>query len=214
MRAPASFPYPASSPPRTVCLVLLAPLLSLAQGIAPTPSHPLAPAADAARVAAPTAPLAHPPLVPHPPPPSPRAPRQQQQQRPVRFTHADASTPPRTGRQAMNLPAQMPHISPHLSPRLSPRLCLLAAAAVLAGCASVSPDGLRGDVATLAAGRTGGVQASLPAADPAARASAEKSVEGWLAQPLTQDASVRIAMIQNPGLKARTAEMGVADAER
>ena len=27
MRAPASFPYPASSPPRTVCLVLLAPLL-------------------------------------------------------------------------------------------------------------------------------------------------------------------------------------------
>src|SRR3989344_4815164 len=229
MRAPASFPYPASSPPRTVCLVLLAPLLSLAQGIAPTPSHPLAPAADAARVAAPTAPLAHPALVPHPPPrhthvhrrrsqkpppSSPRAPRQQQQQRPVRFTHADASTPPRTGRQAMNLPAQMPHISPHLSPRLSPRLCLLAAAAVLAGCASVSPDGLRGDVATLAAGRTGGVQASLPAADPAARASAEKSVEGWLAQPLTQDAAVRIALLHNPGLQARLAALGVADAER
>src|SRR3989344_5155351 len=77
MRAPASFPYPASSPPRTVCLVLLAPLLSLAQGIAPTPSHPLAPAADAARVAAPTAPLAHPALVPQPPcpsaPPPPRS---------------------------------------------------------------------------------------------------------------------------------------------
>lgn len=67
MRAPASFPYPASSPPRTVCLVLLAPLLSLAQGLAPTPSHPLAPAADAAHVAAPTAPLAHPALVPQPP---------------------------------------------------------------------------------------------------------------------------------------------------
>src|SRR3989344_1359163 len=68
MRAPASFPYPASSPPRTVCLVLLAPLLSLAQGIAPTPSHPLAPAADAARVAAPTAPPAHPPPRPPRPP--------------------------------------------------------------------------------------------------------------------------------------------------
>src|SRR3989344_391854 len=74
MRAPASFPYPASSPPRTVCLVLLAPLLSLAQGIAPTPSHPLAPAADAARVAAPTAPLAPPPHPPSPgPPPPPRS---------------------------------------------------------------------------------------------------------------------------------------------
>lgn len=60
MCASASFPYSSSSPPRTIGLVLLAPLLSLAQGIAPTPSSPPAPAADAAHVAAPTAPLAHP----------------------------------------------------------------------------------------------------------------------------------------------------------
>ena len=50
------------------------------------------------------------------------------------------------------------------------RLSLLGAALALVGCASVSPDGLRGDVAQLTAGRTAGVQAALPAADAAAKA--------------------------------------------
>lgn len=94
-------------------------------------------------------------------------------------------------------------------------LSVLAAAAVLAGCASVSPDGLRGDVAALTAGRTGSTQAAaLPANDAAARAKAEQSLQGWLAQPLTQDAAVRIALLNNPGLQARLAALGVADAER
>ena len=94
------------------------------------------------------------------------------------------------------------------------RLTILAAALVLAGCASVSPDGLRSDVAALTQGRTGGVQAALPAADPAARATAQQSINGWLTQPLTQDAAVRIALLNNPGLQARLAALGVADAER
>ena len=95
------------------------------------------------------------------------------------------------------------------------RLCVLAAAALLAGCASVSPDGLRSDVAELTAGRTAGVpQAALPATDPAARAQAQQSIHGWLAQPLTQDAAVRIALLNNPGLQARLAALGVADAQR
>ncbi|MCO5355027.1 TolC family protein [Acidovorax kalamii] len=98
---------------------------------------------------------------------------------------------------------------PHLQ-----RLSTFAAALALAGCASVSPDGLRGDVAALTQGRTGGVQAALPATDPAARATAQHSIEGWLAQPLTQDAAVRIALLNNPGLQARLAALGVADAER
>ena len=95
------------------------------------------------------------------------------------------------------------------------RLSVLAAAALLAGCASVSPDGLRSDVASLTAGRTAGVaQAALPAMDPSARAKAQQSIDGWLAQPLTQDAAVRIALLNNPGLQARLAALGVADAER
>lgn len=95
------------------------------------------------------------------------------------------------------------------------RLSVLAAATLLAGCASVSPDGLRSDVASLTAGRTAGVaQAALPATDPSARARAQQSIDGWLAQPLTQDAAVRIALLNNPGLQARLAALGVADAER
>src|SRR3989344_1646808 len=105
MRAPASFPYPASSPPRTVCLVLLAPLLSLAQGIAPTPSHPLAPAADAARVAAPTAPLAHPALVPQPP--LPRAPPT-----PHRHHHGHHGSSSSNGQSASPTPMHQRHHAP------------------------------------------------------------------------------------------------------
>ena len=88
-------------------------------------------------------------------------------------------------------------------------LAVLCGAALLAGCASVSPDGLRGDVAALTAGRTSVVpQAALPATDPQARAQAQQSIESWLAQPLTQDAAVRIALLNNPGLQARLAALG------
>lgn len=101
------------------------------------------------------------------------------------------------------------------APALVRRLLALAATGALAGCASVSPDGLRGDVAALTAHRTGSTPpATLPDAAPAARAEAKQSIEGWLAQPLTQDAAVRIALLNNPGLEARLAALGVADAER
>ena len=64
------------------------------------------------------------------------------------------------------------------------RLSVLAAAALLAGCASVSPDGLRSDVASLTAGRTAGVaQAALPATDPSARAKAQQSSTAGLPSP-------------------------------
>ena len=94
------------------------------------------------------------------------------------------------------------------------RLSVLAAAALLAGCASVSSDGLRSDVASLTASRTAGVaQAALPAMEPSARAKSQQSIDGWLAQPLTQDAAVRIALLNNPGLQARLAALGIRTGE-
>ncbi|GKT16251.1 TolC family protein [Acidovorax sp. SUPP2522] len=91
----------------------------------------------------------------------------------------------------------------------------LAAALLLAGCASVSPDGLRSQVQTLADGRSAGVAApALPSADPAARARADAAIVQWLAGPLAADDAVRIALLRNPGLQARLAALGVADAQR
>ena len=60
-------------------------------------------------------------------------------------------------------------------------LALLAATAVLAGCASVSPDGLRGDVQTLIGQRSGVANAALPSTDAATRAQAQNAMRGWLA---------------------------------
>ena len=94
------------------------------------------------------------------------------------------------------------------------RLALLASAAVLAGCASVSPDGLRGEMQALVAERTGIANAALPSTDAATRAQAQGAISGWLAHPLTQDAAVRIALLNNPGLQAQLATLGIADAER
>ena len=94
------------------------------------------------------------------------------------------------------------------------RLALLASAAVLAGCASVSPDGLRGDVQALVGQRTGAADTTLPSSDAATRAQSQEAIRGWLAQPLTQDAAVRIALLNNPGLQAQLAALGIADAQR
>ena len=95
------------------------------------------------------------------------------------------------------------------------RLALLAAAAtLLAGCASVAPDGLRGDVAALAASPTAGSPPVLPATGATAAQDAQKAIEDALAQPLTQEAAVRVALLNNPGLRARLAALGIADAQR
>lgn len=80
----------------------------------------------------------------------------------------------------------------------------------LAGCTAVAPDGQRSAVAQLTQGRTGGVDAMLEAPG---SASAQQVAE-LLAQPLTGDTAVRIALLNNPGLQAAFSQLAISDADR
>ncbi|MEG0923303.1 MAG: TolC family protein [Comamonas sp.] len=97
--------------------------------------------------------------------------------------------------------------------RLAIRLSPLLAALVLAGCASVSPDGLRGDVAQRVQS-TLPADAQLPSADPGTQQKAQAQISGWLKAPVDADTAVRIALLNNPGLQAQLAQLGIADAQR
>ena len=94
------------------------------------------------------------------------------------------------------------------------RLFTTAAAATalfLGGCASFSPDGGFGKVSDLTQERTG-----LPASW---QRSAEESdtarsrVSELLKQPLTADAAVEVALLNNRGLQASFGELGIAESE-
>jgi outer membrane protein, multidrug efflux system len=91
------------------------------------------------------------------------------------------------------------------------KLTLTAVALALAGCASVSPDGHAADIAALTSGKTAGVTAQVAAADSAGTRSA---VAQLLAQPVSAESAVRIAMLNNPGLHASMATLGISDADR
>lgn len=101
-----------------------------------------------------------------------------------------------------------------LQPSRSLRLVTgLAAVLALAGCASLSKDGQRSAVTShleqrLPAG------SRLPSADPQAQAEAQAQIAQWLEKPVEADTAVRIALLNNPGLQARLAELGIRDAER
>ncbi len=93
------------------------------------------------------------------------------------------------------------------------RWLLAAGVSLLVGCTSVSPDGLRSDVAQLATGRLGGDAVARPTLD-AKPEQTRRAVDELLAQPLTSDAAVRIALLRNPSLEASLATLGISDAER
>ncbi|WP_065308715.1 TolC family protein [Janthinobacterium psychrotolerans] len=86
------------------------------------------------------------------------------------------------------------------------RLTPLAAALLLAGCASFSPDGGMAEVAALADARTG-VPDALSAGD------GEDRLAPLLAQPLSADGAVRIALMNNPGMKSALAALGASEAD-
>jgi outer membrane protein TolC len=89
---------------------------------------------------------------------------------------------------------------------------LVAAVVLLLGaCASVSPDGGRGDLQVLTQGRIQGPQADLPGGP---FAQPNQVVAGLLGQPVDIDAAVRIALLNNPGLQASMATLGISDADR
>ncbi len=86
-----------------------------------------------------------------------------------------------------------------------------SAALILAGCASFSPDGGMGKVSELTKERTGQSVAMQRSANDADAAQAR--VSEVLRQPLTADAAVELALLNNRGLQASFSELGIAEAD-
>jgi outer membrane protein TolC len=91
------------------------------------------------------------------------------------------------------------------------RLGLLALPLVLAGCASVSPDPGFGDVQAAARAHLGRELAWTR--EPAEREALRAQVGALLARPLSVDDAVQVALLNNRGLQAAFAELGIAHAE-
>ncbi len=87
-----------------------------------------------------------------------------------------------------------------------------AATLLLAGCASLSPDGGAAYVAELTQQRTGQAPPYQRTAEDVDAAQAR--IAELLAQPLSADAAVELAFLNNRGLQASLAELGIAESER
>jgi len=91
------------------------------------------------------------------------------------------------------------------------RFACIVALAVLAGCATFSEDGGFGAVGEGVKARTG-QQAVWVRSDKEAD-TVRARVKELLAQPLSAESAVQIALLNNPGLQAAYAELGIAEAE-
>src|SRR5205085_2536031 len=89
--------------------------------------------------------------------------------------------------------------------------CLASVVLLLAGCATVAPDGGFGPVAATAASRLG-QQPRLARTD-ADRRAIDHAISAMLEQPLGVDAAVQVALINHPGLQASYWEVGIAQAD-
>lgn len=90
-------------------------------------------------------------------------------------------------------------------------LLAVAGIALLAGCASFSPDGGMGRVEAIAEERLGVKPSRMTGQADTARLA--QQVERLLAATLTVEAAVQVALINNRGLQARLAELGIAEAD-
>jgi outer membrane protein TolC len=91
------------------------------------------------------------------------------------------------------------------------RLAVLLIVLASSGCATLSTDGGFGPVATNVRERTGAEPRWMRSDDDAA--SVRKLVDERIARPLTADDAVQIALVNNPGLQASYAELGIAEAD-
>ncbi len=86
----------------------------------------------------------------------------------------------------------------------------LAAVALLSGCKSLSPDGGMGMVALVAGQSLNKDVVRVSSTDAAAHAQAK--VSRLMHAPLSADAAVQVALLNNPGLQAAYNRLGVAEA--
>ncbi|MFZ3175668.1 MAG: TolC family protein, partial [Thiobacillus sp.] len=95
-----------------------------------------------------------------------------------------------------------------------PRTLTLAvlSVALLGGCASFSPDG--GFDAVQSATRSHLQKDVVWARNDASRSQTQARIDALLAQPLSADAAVQIALLNNPGLQAAFNTLGIAEADR
>lgn len=92
------------------------------------------------------------------------------------------------------------------------RLILLAGvAALLGGCASFSPDGGLSPVQAISYSELN--KDVVKISDDAAAGGAKARVDRLLQKPLTADAAVQIALLNNRGLQAAFSELGIAEAQ-
>ena len=84
------------------------------------------------------------------------------------------------------------------------------ALAALTGCATLSPDADLAAIQQLTLGKTAGVSVTLHQ-DPQ---TSSALVADLLQNPITAEAAVRIAVLNNPGLQSSLATLGISDADR
>lgn len=108
---------------------------------------------------------------------------------------------------------------------MSPRLVfpLVACAALLGGCASLSSDGNMADLQALTAGKTAGAAIDLAAVQKDRLSSnnptealqkRQTAVNALLAAPLSAESAIRIAMLNSPRMGEALTRLNISDAER